>query len=174
MSTITTTTGTSQDPAPRRSWQPWTSLVARLLLGGVLVWSGLSKITALETSAEAVRAYRILPYDVANVVGYVLPVLELALGLLLLLGLFTRLSGLAGALLMLVFVGGIASVWARGISIDCGCFGGGGAIDPDSATAKYPWEIARDLALAACGAWLGLRPDSPVSMDRWLHGGPRR
>lgn len=169
MSTVTHDSDGRAD-RPTRAWMPWLGLVLRLVLGGVLLWAALSKITALETSAEAVRAYKLLPYDVANMVGYVLPVLEIAVGVLLVLGLFTRLAATAGTVLMLVFVAGIASVWARGISIDCGCFGGGGALDPETAVSKYPWEIARDLALAACGVWLMIRPATAASMDRWLFG----
>ncbi|WP_082176945.1 MauE/DoxX family redox-associated membrane protein [Arsenicicoccus sp. oral taxon 190] len=151
-------------------WSPWVGLLARLVLGITLLISGGLKIGALEASAEAVRAFKILPFDLANMVGYVLPVVELALGALLVLGLFTRLAGALGALLMLVFTAGIISVWVRGISIDCGCFGGGGAVDP--ADTNYLWDVVRDLALMACGVWLTLRPATPVSMDRWLHGAP--
>ena len=71
--------------------------------------------------------------------------------------------------LFVAFIIGIASVWARGINIDCGCFGGGGA-DPDAAS-QYPWEIARDVGLLAASlvpglaavhpAVAGLRPVSP-------------
>ena len=63
------------------------------------------------------------------------------------LGLLTRGAAVVSGLLFVAFIIGIASVWARGISIDCGCFGGGG-YDPD-AMSKYPWEIARDAALLA-------------------------
>lgn len=159
-------------PSRRESLSGWIGLLARLVLGGVLLWSGLAKITALDTSAQAVRAYKILPYEAANLVGHLLPVVEIAVGALLVLGLFTRLAALAGALLMAVFVAGIASVWARGISIDCGCFGGGGALDPETAMARYPWEIARDLALMACGLYLVARPRTPFGIDRLLFGAP--
>ena len=144
-------------------------LLARLVLGGVILWAGLSKVTALETSAEAVRAYQLFSYDVAGVIGYVLPVVEVVLGALIVLGLFTRVSAAIGAALMLVFVAGIASAWARGLSIDCGCFGGGGALEPADATAKYPWEIARDLGLALCGAYLVARPRSLAALDRLIY-----
>lgn len=155
-------------PRPTRAHLPYLSLAARLLLGGVLLASGLSKVTALEVSAEATRAYQLLPYEAANTVGYLLPLGELALGALLLLGLFTRWAGLLSALLMVAFTAAIASVWARGISIDCGCFGGGGSLDRATAVARYPWDMARDAALAACGLLLAWRPTTPGALDRWL------
>ena len=66
------------------------------------------------------------------------------------------------------FVIGIASAWARGISIDCGCFGGGGQVTWERAVAQYPVDIARDIGLFLCGLWLVVRPATPWSMDRWL------
>ena len=100
-------------------------LLARLILGVVLIWAGAAKVTSPAVSARAVRAFQILPYDFAGYVGYGLPLLEILIGLLLVIGLFTRISAAVGGLLMLAFIIGIASAWARGLTIDCGCFGGG-------------------------------------------------
>ena len=153
-----------------RGVSEWVGLVARLVLGVVLVVSGYLKVGSLESSADAVRAFKILPYDLANLVGYVLPVLELAIGALLVLGLFTRIAGIAGSLLMVAFLIGIVSVWVRGISIDCGCFGGGGVVAPEDT--NYLWDVVRDVGLLLCGVWLAVRPRTPASMDRWLFGAP--
>ena len=59
-------------------------------------------------------------------VGHLLPVLEVVVGLCLVLGLLTRGAAVVSALLFVAFIVGIASAWARGLQIDCGCFGGGG------------------------------------------------
>jgi len=142
------------------------ALLLRLVLGGVILVAGALKVGHLETSARAVRAYQLLPFDLAGVVGYGLPVLELAIGALLLLGLFTRVSAVVAGLLMVAFIIGIASAWARGLSIDCGCFGNGGTIA--ASQTQYPQEIARDIGLFACAAWLAVRPRSAVSLDRLL------
>jgi len=64
---------------------------------------------------------------------------------------------------MVLFIGAIASAWARGLSIDCGCFGGGGKIDPSQT--KYLQEIIRDIALATCGTYLFYRPNSRFALD---------
>src|SRR5690606_12763914 len=92
--------------------------------------------------------------------------LEVAVGLMLLLGLLTRSSSVVSALLFLVFVIGIASVWARGIEIDCGCFGGGGA--KEGAMEDYPKEIARDVALLLASGWLVWRPRTRLALDNLL------
>ena len=141
-------------------------LLARLVLGGVILAAGLLKVGHLETSARSVRAYQLLPYDVAGYLGYGLPILEIAVGVLLVLGLFTRFSAVVGGLLMGVFIAGIASAWARGLSIDCGCFGHGGTIR--ASQTQYPQEIARDIGLLACAAWLVVRPQSAASLERFL------
>lgn len=151
-------------------WRDVVGLLARLVLGGVLVVAGALKVGHLETSARAVRAYQLLPHDVAGWVGYGLPVLELAVGVLLVLGLFTRGAATVGGLLMVVFVAGIASAWARGLSIDCGCFGKGGTIDPSQTS--YLQEIVRDMGLFACAAWLAVRPRTAYGLDGWLFPHP--
>lgn len=157
-----------------RDWRDWVGLVARLVLGVVLLVAGLLKIGNLGQSVLAVRAYQLLPYEMTSVVGYALPVIEIILGVLLILGLFTRLSGLAGALLMVVFIFGISSAWARGLSLDCGCFGGGGEVSAQEALAAYPIEIARDVGLALAGLWLTVRPRTPFALDSLLFHTPER
>ena len=141
-------------------------LLARLILGVVLIVSGALKVTSPAVSARAVRAYQILPYDLAGYVGYALPVVEILFGLLLVAGLFTRVSALVGGLLMLAFIIGISWAWAHGYSIDCGCFGGGGTIA--ASQTQYPLEILRDVGIAACAAWLVVRPRTPYSLDNRL------
>ena len=110
--------------------QPWLTLLSRLVLGVVLLVAGGLKIGNLPKSAMAVRSYEMLPIPLANFLGYTLPWIEIGLGLLLIVGVTVKISGALGALTMLAFIIAIAQAWARGLSIDCGCFAGGGAIDP--------------------------------------------
>jgi uncharacterized membrane protein YphA (DoxX/SURF4 family) len=88
------------------------------------------------------------------------------LGVCLVLGVMTRVSGVLSSLLFVAFIVGIGSAWARGMSIDCGCFGGGG-FDADAAE-KYPWEIARDVGLLALSLWLVWRPRTRFALDNIL------
>lgn len=142
------------------------ALLARFALGGVLLVAGGLKVGNPLGSARAVQAYDVLPFELARYVGYALPWIEIVLGVLLVLGLFTRVAALLGGALMLAFVAGIAQAWARGLTIDCGCFGGGGQVAENQT--QYAREIARDLVLALCGAWLVVGPASPWSLDRAL------
>ena len=147
---------------------PWISTVARLLLAVVWVWAGSAKIVDPAVSAQAVRAFQLLPEGLVKPVGYGLPFLELGLALLLLVGLGTRLVAVLSALLLLVFIGGIASAWVRGLTIDCGCFGGGGQVTADQT--KYLQEILRDLGFMLLAGWLILMPTSRFSVERWILG----
>ncbi len=147
-------------------WWSWVGLGARVVIGVVWIVAGLAKLPDPAASVRAVRAYRLLPEVAVPVIGYGLPVLEVAVGLLLVLGLGTRVAAALSSVLLVLFIVGIASVWARGLQIDCGCFGGGGfAAD---ASEQYPWEITRDLALLAASAALACRPHTHWSLDRFL------
>ncbi len=141
----------------------WGGLLARLITGGVWIVAGALKLPDPSGSVRAVRAYELLPESIVATVGYALPVVEVALGVCLVLGLLTRTMGVLSALLFIVFIIGISAAWARGLSIDCGCFGGGGEIE--DATSKYPYEIARDVGLLLLSAWLAVWPRTRWSLD---------
>ncbi|MEU8182019.1 MauE/DoxX family redox-associated membrane protein [Micromonospora sp. NPDC049044] len=162
-------------PSPRGGrWpvvRPWLGTVARLGLAAVWLVAGASKVGDLAASGRAVNAYQVLPYDVATVVGAALPFVELALGVLLLLGLATRLVAGVSVALLVVFIVGIASAWTRGLAIDCGCFGSGGQLGEGQAPSYLP-EILRDLGFLVLAGFLVSWPHTPVSVDGWLAGEP--
>lgn len=142
-------------------------LVARVALGGMLLVAGLLKVGDLTGSVQSVIAYELFPYEVSRLIGTALPVVEIALGVLLLLGLLTRPVALVGGLLMLAFIAGVASAWARGLSIDCGCFGDGGPVAPEDT--RYLEEIVRDVLLVLAATWLVVRSSAtPLSLDRLI------
>ena len=144
----------------------WFGLLARLVTGGVWIVAGALKLPHPAESVRAVRAYDLLPEAVVPAVGHLLPVVEVVIGVCLVLGLLTRAVAAGSAVLFVAFIIGIASAWARGLSIDCGCFGGGGEI-PDAAE-KYPGEIARDVGLLALSGWLVVRPRTRLALDTLL------
>ena len=149
-----------------RNWRDWVGLVARLTVGVVLLVAGLIKVVDILGMQLALNAYQLFPAPVVLVLSYVIPIAEIVLGIMLILGLFTRITSILSGLLFVAFIIGIAQAWARGLSLDCGCFGGGGQIDPSQT--EYPEEIARDLGLLAACAWLAIRPRSLASIDQWL------
>ncbi len=143
---------------------PWLVLALRLVLGGVWIVAGALKVTDPDASVRAVRAYRLLPETAAQLVGAGLPPVEIVLGVLLVIGLGVRVAGVASALLMAAFVVGIASAWARGLQIDCGCFGSGGALAVGQSPA-YGTELARDGGLTVAAVLVALRPSGRLALD---------
>jgi uncharacterized membrane protein YphA (DoxX/SURF4 family) len=145
-------------------FQPWIGLVARLILGGVLFLAGYLKVDEPDKSQMAVRAYEMLPISLANLLGLVLPFVEVAIGALLILGSLTRFMAALGGFTMVIFIIAIAQAWARGLNIDCGCFGGGGAVAPGET--KYLQEILRDLGLVFLALYLIRYPSTKFSLDK--------
>lgn len=147
-----------------RKYLPWVGLVARLILGGTLIVAGYLKFDELDKSQMAVRAYELLPIPLANFMGIFLPFFELAIGILLVLGASTRIAALLSGLLMFAFMIGISQAWARGLSIDCGCFGGGGQVAPGEA--DYVTPLLRDTGLTLLAIYLTLLPHTKIGLDK--------
>jgi uncharacterized membrane protein YphA (DoxX/SURF4 family) len=143
--------------------------LARLGLAAVWLVSGSIKVADPGQTYLAVRAYNVLPGGMVHLVALALPLLELALGLFLLAGLGTRIAAAISAIVLLLLIAAIAQSWARGLMIDCGCFGGGGQVAEGQT--RYPQEIARDVGFLALASWLVVRPWTKVAFDGWLRAG---
>ncbi|CAM3341893.1 MauE/DoxX family redox-associated membrane protein [Kibdelosporangium persicum] len=140
--------------------------VARLGLAAVWIVSGAIKAADLNQAYIAVQAYDLLPKGSVSLVAAAVPFLELALGVLLVVGLGTRLVAVLSVVVLIGFIIAISQAWARGLTIDCGCFGGGGQVA--AGQTAYPEEIARDIGFLVLAGWLIVRPRSLLSMDSWL------
>ena len=144
----------------------WAGVIARLVVGGVWIVAGWLKLPDPAESVRAVRAYDLLPEAVVPTVGHGLPIFEIIIGVLLVVGVGTRVVACLSFLLQVAFIIGIASAWGRGLKIDCGCFGGGGASAAANVTDKYAWDIARDAGLAVLSLLLFVFPRTALSADR--------
>jgi uncharacterized membrane protein YphA (DoxX/SURF4 family) len=117
-------------------------LALRIALGAVFVYAAWTKLRQpWELFAMSIDAYKVLPYWAVLVVARALPWAELAIGLALMAGRWMRVSTGAASLLLLVFFGLMVRAYAKGMQIDCGCFGGGDAISART--------LARDGTLLA-------------------------
>ena len=139
--------------------------VLRIVLAGVMLVAGGIKIIEPHGARDAINAYRLLPPSWAPALGYALPLLEIALGLMLLAGVMVRVAAIGTAVLMVLFIIGIASVWARGYSIDCGCFGGGGDVSAAGRAKRYSSEIARDCAFTLMASYLAVWPATRWALE---------
>lgn len=145
---------------------PWAALTARVALAAVWAYAALSKVGDPAATVRAVRAYRLLPEWVVHAAAYGLPFVEVALAALLLVGFAVRVAGIVSAVLLVVFVAGIGSAWARGLQIECGCFGGGG--DLRAGRANYTGEILRDLGFLVLALLVIIAPRLRWSLDKRL------
>ena len=160
------TASTAPVAARARRWQAWLDwggTVARVGLAAVWAWAGFAKLTDPAGAVLSVRAYRLLPETLVRPVAWGLPFLELAVAVLLVTGIATRLAAGVSAGLLVAFMLGIAAAWARGLQIHCGCFGAGG---PDAAVgaAQYLGELLRDGGLLLVSAYLIWRPQSRLAL----------
>ena len=121
---------------------PRVTLVLRLLIGAVFVYAAYTKLRqSWLLFALSIDSYQLLPEWAVFAVARTLPIFELALGILLIAGVWLRhLSVLAAAILALFFSVMVVSYF-RGVGIDCGCFGVGEPLSIKS--------LARDGVLLA-------------------------
>lgn len=105
----------------------WSYRVIRILLGGIFLWSGLSKLIDLAPFVIIIDAYGLIPEGWTMTVALGLSILEIIAGLGLLLDIRGMLAVIAALLVMFMAILGYG-VW-MGLDIDCGCFGPG---DPEA------------------------------------------
>lgn len=113
---------------------PWNKrrivvLALRIALGAVWLYAAYTKLRQpWMLFAMSIDSYKLLPEWAVLSVARTLPWIELAIGLLLVTGLVLRYASIAGAAILAVFFGAMISAYARGLGIDCGCFGPGDAL----------------------------------------------
>jgi len=145
----------------------YASLVSRVVLGGVFLFAGATKIPGPGSLAASIRSYELgLPEWFVTLSAHALPYLEVLLGLYLLAGLFTKASAWATNVLTVVFSLALLQGAARGLQIDCGCFGSSAG-----ETGNLWLAAARDLGLLALGLHVALAPTGRFSVDALLRRG---
>ena len=121
-------------------------LLLRLILGGIFVYAGLTKVMNPGDFAKDILHYHLIPWPAAAAaLAVYLPWFEIFCGLGILLRRLYDGALMAVSGMMLVFTGALASAWFRGLDIACGCFG---KTKVDIQT-HFPALMARDLTLLA-------------------------
>ena len=123
-------------------------ILARVVLGVVLVAASWHKLFDPEGFAAIIQNYNLLPQPWVWPVALVLPWIEIFCGLALLSGICVRGGILIGSLLMAVFMAALLINAIRGVDISCGCF-----TNSNAATRKAHLYFWRDLPLLAAGVW---------------------
>jgi hypothetical protein len=139
----------------------WT---ARIVLAAVLAMAAFAKLRSLDEFVGVVHNYRVLPEFLVRPVAYVLPPLEAAIALALLLEPTRRGAAIAAAALLAVFSVVMAVNLARGrVEIDCGCFAA-------ALRQRISWAlVGRNLALIALAA-LAMPAVTVARALTWLDG----
>jgi uncharacterized membrane protein YphA (DoxX/SURF4 family) len=104
-------------------------LVSRVVLGAIFVYAAYIKLRdPWQLFAMSIDSYQVLPLSMAETAARVIPWVELAAGLMLIAGIWLRISGTVVSLLLLTFFGLMVRAYAKGMEISCGCFGPGEVI----------------------------------------------
>jgi protein-disulfide isomerase len=150
--------------------RPWLGTVLRILVGVVFIVAGAQKVGDPAGFVRATRAYDATPEWLSKAIGYGLPYLEIGLGALLVVGFATRFAAIVAALLFIVFLIGIIQASARGLQLECGCFGGGGELAAGQQTA-YGMDILRDIGLLIAALFVVLWPRTKYGVDDLVRAG---
>jgi len=96
-------------------------LIARILVGGILVYSSIDKIVDPNGFANAINNYHIVPLGLENSMAIVLPWMELIAGICLILGVFIEGAAFLVIAIMVIFIIAISYAILSGYNIECGC-----------------------------------------------------
>jgi len=97
--------------------------LCQLVIGLVLLVAAMTKIGDAADFATQIHHYRLLPFGLENLAAIALPWIELVVAVVMLLGIEPRAGALASAGLMALFFLVVGAAVARGLDIECGCFG---------------------------------------------------
>jgi len=119
-------------------------LLFRVVLGGLFIYAGVVKIADPLGFAQDIRNYRLVGQSLSFIVAIVLPWLEVLAGVFLIAGIWKRGAALAISGLLVFFIVLTLVTMARGLDVDCGCFG--------SLSRKSGWGVVlEDLGMLALG-----------------------
>jgi len=141
-------------------------VIARIVLIGVFVVSGVAKLFDLEGSKRATASFGI-PKPLADVGGVVLPFVEIGVAILLLFQSTTLIAGILALILFLAFTAGMAIQLAKGNKPPCHCFG------QLSTEPIGKHSIIRNAVLSAIAAYVvyrGLTGNPGPSFVGWMEG----
>ena len=137
------------------------TLAMRLIVGGIFIFSSVSKLPNPNLFVNEVRSYGLLPDVLAVAYGLALPWIELLIGCYLVLGLLSRYAALGTILLSLSFAIANFVGILRGYE-QCGsCFG-------ESFPLRSPQALVIDFLLIAAALQVVLHKKDLLSLDSWM------
>ncbi|AWB85132.1 hypothetical protein C3E79_08970 [Corynebacterium liangguodongii] len=120
------------------------------------IWlsAGVSKIGVHMDITQTIMAYEIFTPAWSDMLARIIGPLEIAGGMLLLLGIKLKPAGWVSIGVLSLFIIGLASAWARGLVIDCGCF----SPDQTDQGTNVLATMGRDVLYIAITLWMIYRP----------------
>jgi putative oxidoreductase len=106
------------------------ALAISLAIGVTFIYAGADKLREPLQFADSIAAFALLPAVLINLMALTLPPFEIACGLLMLTPRTRRVAALALTLTAVMFFLALVSALARGLTLDCGCFGVGAPSRP--------------------------------------------
>ncbi len=102
----------------------WILLGVRVILGGLFVFAGVVKLQNPQGFMDAIRAFKLgVPEHLATLLTFAIPWTEILAGAMLVVGLWARAAATVIGAMVVGFLAGILSILARGLDVECGCFG---------------------------------------------------
>ena len=136
--TVSDTTGARGGGGP--SWRTVVRLVILAVVSGVFVAAGVTKVWDPAEFARQIHRYRLVGPGVSSLLAVWLPWLELVIAAMLWPLATRRLAWWTSVSMLLAFTAALATAAARGLDIDCGCFGANG-------TGSTWWAMGRNIGL---------------------------
>jgi putative oxidoreductase len=97
-------------------------LVLRIIIGAVFIYAAWGKLMHPADFGRAMNSYQMMPVKFIGFFAVVMPWIELISGTFLVFGILKKGSSFIILIMLFSFMAGLGQAWARGLSIDCGCF----------------------------------------------------
>ena len=134
--------------------------VFRVFLAFVFIYAAVLKIAEPSDFSLAIANYKLLPDNFINILAIILPWIEISAGLLLLFGVAVKENSLIISGMLIIFIIAIAISLARGLNIDCGCFGTANGNELGSI------KLFQNIGLLAIGIILIIYNSTFLSMNK--------
>lgn len=129
-------------------------LASRITISVIFLVSAIAKMVNFDDTVIAMIGYEIIGSGLATYTAIGVIAMEIVLALWGFSGWRKQQFYQVSILVLVAFIMLIASAWARGLEINCGCFGSSEV--PENPTLGYVKDIARDLlfiAISGAGLW---------------------
>ncbi len=130
----------------------YTLITVSVILAAIFIYAGVEKIRSPLDFADNIQGFAILPLALVVPMALALPFFEIASGLLMLTPWTRRVAALGIAIITAMFIVALGSALARGLTLDCGCFG----VGAPSRTRMWA-ELGLDIVLFAVSLSIYLR-----------------